>query len=512
MKEKTYLIVMGIPSIKKYVFGTDRLMEIRGASSLLDNLIRHEIEDFLKKCTDIIEVDTVFTGGGSAQFIIKSDEEKLGKYLRDLEGIFINKTGGGIRLIWGKAEYDGSNYQEAMERAHLESESQREEKPFVPTSQLHTGFIRECNSCSKMAGYITVEQNKQRLLCNECYLKLKYNRNAREYLWDDLSKFLQKKHVVVERPDTFEQIGEQCSVRNGYTALIYADGNVMGKIIKQIKDKTQYQFFSKTVEDSIRKACYEAIYETFFESVKERPTILPAEVLLLGGDDLLVYLTAESAFPFAIKLAKKFNEETKRVFANSPFFPELLEGKGLTISLGIAYGKSHTPFSIMLEQAEELLHTAKKKGSQDKNAGIYYAPSYIDYHISTNFNQVSVKESRTAHMKIHGTDGRFIKLYQRPYSLEDAETLLEHAENLKNSNIPGTRLNRLGNAPTMGKVYGTIEFLNLYTRAGDSREAVGKALDSFDCFTHMPWKNEIKDDSTVLVDLIELAGFCKRIN
>jgi hypothetical protein len=186
----------------------------------------------------------------------------------------------------------------------------------------------------------------------------------------------------------------------------------------------------------------------------------------------------------------------------------MLGGKGLTISLGIAYGKSHTPFSTLLDQAEELLHLAKKKGSQNADPESYYVPAYIDYHLSTNFNQISVKESRNDHMELPGTDGSVIKLYQRPYSLEDAEALLEHAEGLKNSGIPGTRLNRLGNAPAMRKVDGTIEFLNLYTRAGDSRESIGKALARFDCLTKMPWKEELFGDSTVLVDLIELAGFC----
>ena len=512
MEEKTYLIVMGIPSIKKYVFGTDRLMEIRGASVLIDDLMRHEIESYIKKYKDLKEVSSVFTGGGSAQFIIKTDKENLEKCLRGLEGMFINRTGGGVRLIWGAAEYDGNNYHEAMNIAHMESETQKEEMPFISTSQLHTGFVRECDSCSKMVGYIDVIRDENFCLCRECHQKLDYNFGARKGLWEDLSEFLSKKNIAVGRPDSFEQIGEQCRVRKGYTALVYADGNVMGKIIKQIKDKTQYQFFSKTVEDSIRKACWDSICETFFENGKEAPSILPAEVLLLGGDDLLVYLTAESAFPFAIKIAKKFNEETKKVFADSSFFSELLGGKGLTLSLGIAYGKSHTPFSIMLEQAEELLHAAKKKGAQDKNAEAYYVPSYMDYHLSTNFNHVSVEESRNAHMKIFGADGKIIKLHQRPFSLEDAEALLEHAENLKNSAIPGTRLNRMGNAPTMGKVDGTIEFLNLYTRANDaSREVIGKALARFDCLTQMPWKKEIEGDSTILVDLIELADFCDKV-
>ncbi len=517
MEEKEYLVVMGVPSIKKYVFGTDRLMEIRGASALLDNLIRNEIKKYLQNCTGFQEANLVFAGGGSAQYIIKADKETLEKYLRGLEGLFICKTGGGIRLIWGKAEYNGVNYQEALKSAHLDSESKREEEPFIPISQLHTGFVRECDSCSKMAIHITQDRDDQRILCSECCLKLDYNLNARSGLWDELSTFLKKKQVDAKRPDSFEQIGEQCRARKGYTALIYADGNAMGKIIKKIGKKEDYRFFSNTVENSIRNACHNAVYETFFDGKKSQPAVLPAEILLLGGDDLLVYLTAESAFPFAIKIDKKFNMETAKIFSGSPFFSELLAGKGLTISLGIAYGKTHTPFSLLLDQAEELLHLAKKKGSQNTDPESYYVPAYIDYHLSTNFNQISVKDSRTDHMEIFRSKTeddikitKIIRLYQRPYSLEDAEALLEHAEILKNSDIPGSRLNRMGNAPAMGMVDGTVEFLNLYTRAKNTREAVGNALARFDCFTKLPWKVESFGESTALVDVIELAGFCNK--
>jgi hypothetical protein len=67
----------------------------------------------------------------------------------------------------------------------------------------------------------------------------------------------------------------------------------------------------------------------------------------------------------------------------------------------------------------------------------------------------------------------------------------------------------MGNAPTMGKIDGIIEFLNLFTRAtDDQRKIVSDALARFDCLTHMPWKKEDEScDSTVLVDLIELSDF-----
>ncbi|MCP4105131.1 MAG: hypothetical protein GY749_06285 [Desulfobacteraceae bacterium] len=245
--------------------------------------------------------------------------------------------------------------------------------------------------------------------------------------------------------------------------------------------------------------------------------VLPADILLLGGDDLVVYMTAETALPFAIMVAEKFNKKTEQKFDESPmgnFFRKRIENKdgnkGLTISLGIAYGKSHTPFSIMLDQAEQLLKSAKKAGAKDKRTGLYYSPAYIDYHMSTSFNQLGVEDCRINHLELPGR--KKIRLFQKPYSLEDAKDILKHARDLKEKEIPGTRLKRFGFAPSLGKVNGTLECLKLYTRLskGEKRLAVFKALKRFGCMENMPWNETSEQDTTVLVDLIEIADFCEK--
>ena len=267
---------------------------------------------------------------------------------------------------------------------------------------------------------------------------------------------------------------------------MYADGNAMGKLIKQIENADQFKFFSNTVDQSIRNACHEALYETFVQNQNDKLKIMPADILLLGGDDLMVYLTAESAFPFAIKIAQKFNEMTQQKFSSEKgsFFNNVLKGRGLTISTGIAYGKSHTPFSILLNQAEELLASAKKGGVKDERSDNFFSHSYIDFHFSTYFNQINVADSRKNHLELPGA--KPIKLYQKPYSLDDAEVLYEHANNLVQIGIPKTRLRRFGYAPTLGKPNGTLECLKLYTRTRkkEHKLAIWNTLSHFDCIRH----------------------------
>lgn len=502
--KKQYLVVMDVPGIKEYVFGTDRLVEIRGASALLDHLNRVVTLKFLEDRLGKHEVKCVFAGGGAGQFIIKAEKHRLEKIISELKGLFVQRSKGGLRLICGVAEFSGGKYNAALEHAFFKLKEEREEVPFVPCTQLHTGFIRECESCSGMAFQLTHYGNDKRLLCDVCAEKLKYGR--KKGLWTEFAIYLQGQGVAADSPDNFEEIGELCSARKGYTALVYADGNGIGRLVRKIRNEDQFKFFSETVDQSIREACHEALY-TCCKPIDGK---VPANILLLGGDDLLVYLTAETALPFAIDVAKRFSKKTKRRFVqytSDSFFADTVKGKGLSISLGIAYGKSYTPFSIMLDQAEELLKSAKQAGALDSKAEGYFSPTYIDYHLSSHFNQIKVGDCRKNHLILHGA--KPVKLYLKPYSLQDAEALLEHAKELVGKKIPRTRLKRLGYAPSLGKVNGTLECLKLYsrTRKEDQRLAIWTALGRFDCATNIPWKETPSHDTTVLVDLIELIDF-----
>ncbi|MDM8525794.1 hypothetical protein QUF80_20675 [Desulfococcaceae bacterium HSG8] len=517
MEKKRYLIVADVPGIKEYVFGTDRLVEIRGASALLDKLNRRETEPFLKKRLGNSAVEPVFSNGGAGQFVITAEKTDLEKCILELKGFFAEQSKGGLRLICGIAELSEDNYADVLALAHIGLKKEKEEKTIAPCTQLHTGYMQECRSCSSgMASQSYVYGDEERLLCPACVKKCEYGK--KRGLWKEFAEYCDKKKgVEAKRPRTFEEIGDRCRARKGYTALIYADGNAMGKLVKKIRTIEHFKFFSDTVDTSVREACHESLY-TNCKPVKDK---IPANILLLGGDDLMVYLSADTAFPFALDAARIFEEKTKEKFAGNSFFSELLEGEGLTISLGIAYGKSHTPFPIMFSQSEELLKSAKKAGSQDEKRGEYYAPAYIDFHLSSSYNQIKVSDSRKNHLLLHGATD--VKLYQKPYSLTDARVLMEHARNLIEAGIPNTRLKRFGYAPSLGKNNGSLECIKLYARSGiEQRLVIRDALKRFGCLRDIPWKkpeqekgdNKHKDKedphTTVLSDIIELVGFMRK--
>ena len=73
------LVAFDTDHIKSYVFGTDRLKEIRGASALLDELNRKDMLEIAKQfCREKgIERDTrdvIYLNGGSGLFLLMTDK------------------------------------------------------------------------------------------------------------------------------------------------------------------------------------------------------------------------------------------------------------------------------------------------------------------------------------------------------------------------------------------------------------------------------------------------------
>jgi hypothetical protein len=504
------LVVMDFPGIKNHVFGTDRLVEIRGASALLDKLNRLTIPAKLEKRFGSQKYRCVFSGGGAGQFVIQGTDSEIDTAFKEIKGEISEKSGGALRLAMGMAVLDTNHYEKSLETAFLKLKKEKNEKPFEPFSSIHNGFIRDCDSCSGMASVQTRYAGMFRCLCRSCFIN--QETGTKRGLWEEFCAYLVQNHgvdpekILEQRPNDFEEIGQRCVARNGYTALVYGDGNAMGRLVKQIDSEDRFKLFSVTVDKAVREACHEALYH----HCRQVNGKIPADILLLGGDDLMVYLAADTAIPFALEVAHRFEAKTKEklVTVNSdPFFKRILGNNGLTISMGVAFGRSHTPISIMVSQSEELLKSAKHKGTKLSN-GKEYTPACLDFHVSSQFNQVRVSDSRKHHMIIKSHNQQ-IHLYRKPYTLKDVQDLLTHARRLKESGIPKSRLHRLGEAPFKGKINGIIDTLVLYGRCKKSQEklAICQALSRFDCMKLMPWTLSDEDISTVMVDLIELTSF-----
>ncbi len=375
-----FVVVIDTPGIKQFVFGTDLLAEIRGASALLDRLNRCDTEECLSRRLGA-GLSKVFANGGTGQFIVEAaDRDCVRDALDDLAALYRKQTGCEMRPLAGIAEWNGENetgYSAAVQAAFDELHLQRSLATHRPTVAT-LPFVLECQSTSHLPAVGVYRWGDEQLvLSHASQFKREESRGARRgVLWSGWMESLDPGGRFLDEADNLrypdaEGIGTR-SRREGYVGLIYADGNAMGRLVQDVNSPEVCKAFSELVDGSLRDACYKALSEVCAGEIDrarealengEGPCKLPADILLLGGDDLLVMLPADRALLFALRVTAAFECLTQERQAGLPaagrrFFTDRgLADRGLTISCGVALAPARFPFYLLLEVAEELLRS-----------------------------------------------------------------------------------------------------------------------------------------------------------
>lgn len=459
MNNESFVIVIDTPSIKKYVFGTDPLNEIRGASARLDWLNRSEMERCLKEYPGMERVEKIYANGGSAQFLvhrsdaitIKAACESMTRYIRE-------QTGGEVGIVYGIAPFtDDPSYPEAARMARFQLRCQREFATYHRSPSL-TPIIMGCESDPDLpASHISPDGD---ILSKSSYEKAEEGRKTRHYgLWSgwmehlaDTGPWPAKDHWQELRCQRTTEIGARSSW-DSYLGIVYADGNAMGKFARAINQQETFRQFSRIVDESIREACFISLNEALkseINKVRETPEQqgdlepLPADILLLGGDDLLVAVPADRALDFAMRVTNAFERLTKAKIADlqdeetRQFFRDRLGDQGFTISCGVAVARSNYPFYLALDLAEQLLKNAKRQDSYTGHGG-EQTPARIDFHVVTGANSYALKQVREDTYRVL-TDARRTL---RPLSCSQLETLRTSIEKLRTVQFPRSKLHEL---------------------------------------------------------------------
>jgi hypothetical protein len=458
---RAFLILLDTPGIKQFVFGTDPLAEVRGASALLDRLNREETRRLLEEAFPG-RVMEAYAAGGAAQFVVSAEDwQAVNNVLERLAALYAEQTGGEVQLLWGIGELapdDPGGYRAALRAAFSDLAWRRftaREQPTVLTFPLAV----ECQSTSYLPA------TRKRVWADE--IRLVSEASDRKYreisevnpgrLWAEFIHALDLPATVKQTPHwlrctTLQEIGEYSESRAGYLGLVYADGNAMGRLVQELESLEVARAFSTLVDGSIRDACHQALKELFRETLAEirircDPTSnyvqlrkIPGDILLLGGDDLVVVLPAELAVPFSIRLSELFEEYSgqRQEELEEParrFFRQRLEGRGLTVSCGVVIAPSRFPFYLLLDLAEELLASAKKGGSRDPEATRYWVPSYIDFHIQAGS---AVHDLHAIRREEYGVGTAYVRTF-RPYRRDKLQTLCAAVAKLRRVGIPQSK-------------------------------------------------------------------------
>ncbi len=464
------LVVLDIPGIKNYVFSSNVLREIQGASALIDHFSRWETEPLLRdwfaqhccgnsvsEGSAAVEVEKIFANAGGGQFLVRNSpgEAEVRGALLHVARELRHRSQGGLFLNFGMArvsdEEDG--YRKALDQAHLRMRRRRKSAPRTGVAATWP-LARECDSLAcepasllvDMEG-VTVGEGAQlsesdpetRWLSMVAYGKLEAARWARgrdeKNLWAEFRRETGKTPAY-----SLESLGKSAR-RTGYVGILYADGNSMGKVVRSIPDPASYRAFSDIVDNAIRKSAYTLI----------KDLTLKAFPLLLGGDDLVMIVAADRALEFAARLPGEFQRRSKDGIAASG--TDWLRKRcpdGFSLSIGVAFGRASHPFHLLLHQAEQLLKSAKRDALSEAEPT---KKARIDFHLTQSSSTRELQALRRQEWRFTETiptpgGSRVISCSRtfRPYSPESLRALLDCTQRLREEKLPRNKASAMAEA------------------------------------------------------------------
>ena len=466
MSTQSFLIVIDTPSVKRYVFGTDPLNEVRGASARLDWLNREEMQRVLREHVGTASVEKIYANGGSAQFLVHQCRERtVEAACRDVVRHLREQTGGEVRAVYGIAPLpDTASYPSAVGKAHFRLRCRRDFASGHHSTSTMPG-IMECESASHQPAAHRVSRGAEgpQMLSVASWQKAQEGQQARARgLWEWWMRHLQNTGPWPPREGWQElrcpvitDLGERSSWRN-YIGIVYADGNAMGRMVQDLDTPETCRQFSTIVDSGIREACFSAlghVIEAEIERVRQAIDTegplppLPADILLLGGDDLLVAVPADRALDFALHVADEFERLTREKVISVEdadvrrFFEDRLGDRGFTVSCGVAIAKGTYPFYLSLDLAEALLKNAKRDDRVVARAGTHDS-ARIDFHVIAGPNSHALDQVRRRTFRVTTDAIRTL----RPLNRSQLRALRDSVQELRQVGFASSKLHQLQDA------------------------------------------------------------------
>lgn len=369
----THLYGLTVQGIQSYIFSTNKLKEIIGASEIIEKLCTQWFEEFITKET--IKGTKLLNAAGNIRFL--TTEQNAEKIYCDFPFFLKDKA---VGVPYSQAVEKKNN--DVIYNLDVKLRAQRN----IPIQDFDLGIMlrgKESRTGSSLfkTEHITDGKEIETLTFNkETYTKYK---NSKPLYKNKNISLTEKTKITVNDisylyPNEFETIAK--NGKDSWLALVHIDGNGMGNIIKSIISKSDKTFkylaeFSESVEKSTLEAYKKSVKDIIVpnaiiekeDSVEEH--ILPFRPIVLGGDDLTVIMRADLAITFVKSYLENFEEETRNNLERS-----------LTACAGIAFVKEKFPFHYSSTLAEDLCKHAKNQSNRKYSCLTFYRvqDSFID--------------------------------------------------------------------------------------------------------------------------------------
>lgn len=374
------LLAVDTAGIQSYVFGSNRLKDNIGASYL----VKQATEDWAFEALNIaapsnnlqdnkqielhgLDAEVLYAGGGN--FIVLFSTPKAAKtFTRELSiRALIEAPGLRLDIYQEVFEWTGTELGAAVKQLLINMKIARGKKN-ATAPLMGVGVTAMCQSTALPA----VVMDGDDPISAAVFSKRNAADAANKWLRRELPPG--KPDNGYEYPFDLDDLGRSAGERS-YIAVVHADGNGMGQLIRDIGTETnnrryieRMREFSETVK-VISKAAMQSVIDLLKKKTledtkiggtrtvsdlefgwndKTKRLILPIRPLVFGGDDTTFVCDGRLGLSLASAYLHAFEDQSRKW------------GLNLSACAGIAVVKSHYPFARAYQLAEELCDEAKK--------------------------------------------------------------------------------------------------------------------------------------------------------
>ena len=362
MSDKKIVAVYDFRSKQEYIYRTNRVKEIIGASEIIKNAYQNAIENYNEERKKEIyeeepfsmnefsdsdaEYAKLYEGGGNIVMMFKSQEGFIA--FNNFFSMWLIKNAPGLSLICGSYEFDNivvTMFTEVTKKVFADLSKYKRSAPQIVNADVLPFTQIDFQTSLPVIKKNTYEQES---LSAESVAKL----TAYDAINADsnMNRYVQSFDTLVQKKGT-----------ESLLAIIYIDGNGMGKrVANEIPNNTLFEegikkqrAFTEMIDDAFVKNTIDAI-ENKVGATNENRKTNKAEVLAMrrvigGGDEITIVCNAREALNVIKVYFKSLAETSKK------------QSRMYSACAGVAICHSHAPFSVVYEIAEQCCESGKKR-------------------------------------------------------------------------------------------------------------------------------------------------------
>lgn len=359
-----YLYGAAVQGIQDFIFQTNELKHIVGASELVEQICTSAFDEFGVK-----DGESVVRAAGNIKFIFDKEED-CRKAVREFPKRVMTMAPG-VTISQAVVPLS-DDFGKTVDEIEALLKEQRNKPSRSVTSGL-IGIKRANNTGLPVVG---IKEEGEKTIYKD------YPTIQKEF-FQDVKGLCQKsfgKEALSDKNIAYNI--SEITDKNDWIAIIHADGNGLGKVVQNVgKKKEVFREFSQKLDLATKESANQA-FKAIFDKFSDKK-IIPIRPVVLSGDDMTVIIRGDLALDYANTFIeafeKKTNEHLGTILKGQHVFAE--DKDYLTACAGIAFIKSSYPFYYGYQLAEDLCGEAKKDTKAIHGAETnHLPPSCLMFH------------------------------------------------------------------------------------------------------------------------------------